>query len=901
MSDLNYTISLTDRFSSITNVIGDAMQRLGNAAGKLKVALAPLNSQLVSLAGAFAGFATVRKSIEEAEGAVRAADRLRIALGGSQRALEIIQRQAKEIAARTALDDDDIVRVAESLIQRGVPISKLQETIEAAVQTSQALRLDLDSTAEAIAKTFNGVPPREFRRQLAGLTEEQLRNGAAVARLALIYRGQAEAFTQTATGRQQAAIRDINNLLEDAGRKFIVIRDRLTVALIPSLEKFVGLLESPAGAGFLAFLTQAGEFLARNAVYVVGFVAALKGLELVGPITALFKGLYAVAGLIFSPAGLLVGGVTLGVAVLLELVKKITSLRVGVADVVDVVGDLWRRWRDGSLTAADLADSFLTDLKVLGTYFRTYLYDIPVQVVSNLLTQVFLKLDELVARAKVKFAELLNLPGASRVLGQFGLTAPDLNQARADAARAADASANAPSIGAGIAGVIDAGDAEVSGLRTEQTNRAIARKAERDKEAAAQARQSQKVVDDARLDQLGLDLDDRFKVEEDAEKKARERRDYLDDLEIRRLKARGEEYQAARLELEVKQRKELEEARDKKKSPDEIALLEKTQAEERYAFESEALAKQVAKVKEEESKKIRDTLDRESKARQRYDEIVRRSDALAQQGSISQREARERNSKASAEYKQTLDEVTAALEAEAQAASDPRVADELREKIVALREEFELLKPQIDTVGSVLRDSLQQPAEGAFKSIITGAKGAKEAFASMLQGFADNLAAFAAKKAVTGILDSVFGGAGGGSGGLLGSFFAIGLGEKRNAGGIIGGGGPDVDSVPALLTPGEYVVRRRSTQRSIRLLEGINAGAIDDSVLGGMAAPLRYATGGLVSSRADAGGGASTRTIVLPVQVADEPSFRKMLGASGDALADFMARDPAKFRNVLGV
>ncbi len=55
-------------------------------------------------------------------------------------------------------------------------------------------------------------------------------------------------------------------------------------------------------------------------------------------------------------------------------------------------------------------------------------------------------------------------------------------------------------------------------------------------------------------------------------------------------------------------------------------------------------------------------------------------------------------------------------------------------------------------------------------------------------------------------------------------------GLARNKGGIIPGGGPDQDSVLAKLTPGEFVTKRTSTQRSPLLLDAINSGELDDTI-----------------------------------------------------------------------
>lgn len=52
-----------------------------------------------------------------------------------------------------------------------------------------------------------------------------------------------------------------------------------------------------------------------------------------------------------------------------------------------------------------------------------------------------------------------------------------------------------------------------------------------------------------------------------------------------------------------------------------------------------------------------------------------------------------------------------------------------------------------------------------------------------------------------------------------------GFGIGRNSGGFIPGGGPNRDTVPAILTTGEFVVNRDAAQRNAGLLEQINSGA----------------------------------------------------------------------------
>ena len=86
----------------------------------------------------------------------------------------------------------------------------------------------------------------------------------------------------------------------------------------------------------------------------------------------------------------------------------------------------------------------------------------------------------------------------------------------------------------------------------------------------------------------------------------------------------------------------------------------------------------------------------------------------------------------------------------------------------------------------------------------------------------------------------------------------------RNKGGIIPGGGPNVDSKLIAATPGEFVVNRKATNENLPLLEAINQGAGGDSVL-----QMAGGRGGQSSGAASAsngGSGGAAPVIQLNVQ-----------------------------------
>lgn len=104
---------------------------------------------------------------------------------------------------------------------------------------------------------------------------------------------------------------------------------------------------------------------------------------------------------------------------------------------------------------------------------------------------------------------------------------------------------------------------------------------------------------------------------------------------------------------------------------------------------------------------------------------------------------------------------------------------------------------------------------------------------------------------------SSMGAGGGGAGGggwlqfLLGTPFAGsgqlaasgGIGLFSDGGHVTGPGGPTSDSVPAMLSNGEYVINASSTRRHRRLLDAINSGTVAHLAKGGLVAPTLAPSG----------------------------------------------------------
>lgn len=159
-------------------------------------------------------------------------------------------------------------------------------------------------------------------------------------------------------------------------------------------------------------------------------------------------------------------------------------------------------------------------------------------------------------------------------------------------------------------------------------------------------------------------------------------------------------------------------------------------------------------------------------------------------------------------------------------------------RVARLKVEVAGLKTEIDDVATRINGDVQNAFVTMFEQIGTGAKSAKEAFLDFARAVIASLQRIAAQKLAEQIFGSFGkGGGGGGIGGFIGGLL------KFSTGGPVPGTG-NRDTVPAMLTPGEYVIRRDVARRiGYRMLDAINGGGWVPSVSIGR---LAFASGGAV-------------------------------------------------------
>jgi hypothetical protein len=169
------------------------------------------------------------------------------------------------------------------------------------------------------------------------------------------------------------------------------------------------------------------------------------------------------------------------------------------------------------------------------------------------------------------------------------------------------------------------------------------------------------------------------------------------------------------------------------------------------------------------------------------------------------------------------------------------VGGEAVNRIAGLRNEVARLRVETDQYAVRLQGAFRNALQGFFSDIMNGSK---NAFDNMVQSFKTALIQMAAEALAAKLMDSLFSGFGGGITALFGAGAAP---VKKAAGGFISGPGTGTsDSIPALLSDGEYVVRSAAVKHfGVSLLDSLNSMQRAPVIRGNR---LAFAAGGLVQA-----------------------------------------------------
>lgn len=285
---------------------GKSMQRVGTAMSTY------ITAPLVA-AGALA--------VTTANTQMQAEARLLTALKGRKEVQDRLIAQAAQLQSKSIYGDETIIEQQAFLAALGLTEQQIGSTINAAVQLSAALGMDLNSATRNLAKTYSGLAGElgESIPALRNLTAEQMKAGGAIEYVNANYKGFAETAAQTGMGPLQQLKNSLGDLAEQFGMVLVPVIQKLANKLKEIAERFQQL--SPKMRDIITSV--AAVAAAFGPLLVVGgkLIGSLKSIIAVLPL--LKAGLATVSA---GPIGVAIAGFTALAAVLATVNREAKSV-----------------------------------------------------------------------------------------------------------------------------------------------------------------------------------------------------------------------------------------------------------------------------------------------------------------------------------------------------------------------------------------------------------------------------------------------------------------------------------------------------------------------------------------------------------------------------------------------
>lgn len=212
-------------------------------------------------------------------------------------------------------DADTLNNAAALASNMGLNADQIEEVMKAATDMTAAGLMPMDQAVKALSASYSGniTQLKKYAPELANLTDEELKNGAAVSKLADNYKGYADAMAETFSGRDTRFKNAFSDLQAAAGG----IKESFDFLL-------KGKLIEP--------LNKVTQFLTDNRDNIIKFVLALPKLA-----ETVLKNIWELIRKTFTIDGLINLGKML-VRVIAEALKTIVEIaKVGVQTVFDLI------------------------------------------------------------------------------------------------------------------------------------------------------------------------------------------------------------------------------------------------------------------------------------------------------------------------------------------------------------------------------------------------------------------------------------------------------------------------------------------------------------------------------------------------------------------------------------
>lgn len=290
--ELTLLAVLKDRLSGPGKRVRGTLKGIGNDAKKLQQQLAPLTGRVAALAGAFVGLQGARQSLELAERQVNAERQLLQALRGRTAEYANILKAASDIQKITRTGDEELIELAALLVNAGVAAEDIPKALQAAVDTSEALGVEIESVGKAIG-LFSVGRAGELGERISELTELAAAGrlaGEGVDFLAVKFEGAAQAVAESEFGRAEQSLNTLGDTAEEVGKVLISVKNDALDALNESVAELAETVQSPAFRGFLKLISALLKQGIRLLPTIVKIGAAIAGVKLalwLVPLTAI--------------------------------------------------------------------------------------------------------------------------------------------------------------------------------------------------------------------------------------------------------------------------------------------------------------------------------------------------------------------------------------------------------------------------------------------------------------------------------------------------------------------------------------------------------------------------------------------------------------------------------------
>jgi hypothetical protein len=848
--DVAIVLTLRDGISAGMAKVNSVLVRARDLGTRVSQAFAPLQGRVAGLLAGLAGLATINRAIREATEAMEAQRRLSVALGDNVDQMGRIQQQAERISRTTVFDDDQIVATASAMLNRGVALERLSEAIEATVNTAAALGNDLDATGAQIAEMLGGTLPRELAKAvpaLKALSAQELKNGDGLRILNREYKDFAANLAGDALGRIAIEQNKIGNELAKVGEVLLGLKADALTTVREELEKLTTVLETPAAKQLAADLGALVQSVIRYIPQIIAFGAAWK-----------------ITGTALSILG-----------------KKDTSpgTLLGVGAAVVIVAERLSKMLDGLLGVNAELDTLEKRREIIiDVLLRVATKEIKASDIGNALLESAVNAANAVSPVAIDVA--LESDADRVAAGNLGL------DARNRAAIEARGRALAEQAEKNKKRLVELED-EYNKILEQKDSASVERRAKIDLERTELLFEQKKIgaidylqqvnsLEKAELDRQLGDAQIRLTAAEAKLQAAKEKPNAAEAVTAEVVKAQEEVNKLLPLVLEYQQ---------------ELDVLN---------------LKQDARASRTGQAAAAEAIQTATEAQQRYNETIENTANLEEVGAITSTVARARVAAAAVQMGTTVKQV------------HDRIKGLLAAGILT-QEEYDRLVAQLDGLAEEtnkelsaaaefaleIRSQLQAPFEGFFNDVIDGTKKVSDAFRDLGNDILKAIQHVLVSRLVSQFLDLLIG-ATTSQGGFAPGLLARGVGIKFNTGGAVPGYGPDVDSVPAMLTPGEFVIKRRAAQKAPRVLEAINAELLTDRVLAGLALPRieaarigRYAfnAGGPVGPAATTGP-AGPRNSIQPLAVVSEQAADTIYRAGPQASRRMISENADLIRQI---